>query len=58
MLGVELGGDAEDAVVDGSDVGQLALLRLPVNIGLPQAVGAEVRPRSQHCVLVGTVAKQ
>lgn len=55
VLGVELGGDAEDSVVDSGDVGQLALLCFPVNIGLPQAVRTEVRPRCQHCMLVGTV---
>ena len=38
VLGVQLCGDAQDAVVDGRDVGQFVQLRLPVDEGLPQTV--------------------
>ena len=35
VLWVELGGDAQDAVVDGRDISQFLLLHLPVDVGLP-----------------------
>lgn len=38
VLGIQLGWDAQDAVIDGGDVSQLLLLCLPVDEGLPQAV--------------------
>lgn len=54
VLGVELGRDSQDTVVDGGDVGQLLLLRLPGDEGLPQAIGAEVCAGCKHRMFVGT----
>lgn len=48
VVAVELGGDGEDAVVDGGDAAQLALLPLPLHVQLPQLVRAEVQPRRRH----------
>lgn len=38
VLGIQLGWDAQDPVIDGGDVSQLLLLCLPVDEGLPQTV--------------------
>lgn len=38
VLGIQLGWNAQDAVIDGGDVTQLLLLCLPVYEGFPQTV--------------------
>ena len=55
MVAVELGGDGEDTVVDGSDIGQVVQLRLPVNVGLPETVRAEVCAYRQQRALIRAV---
>lgn len=58
MLGIQLGWDAQDAVIDGGDVSQLLLLRLPVDVGLPQTIRAEVCACCEHCVFMGTEGRK
>lgn len=54
MLGIQLCWDAQDSVIDGGDVSQFLLLRLPGDVGLPQAVRVEVCAGSKHCMLIST----
>lgn len=54
MLGVELGWYTHDAIIEGSDVSQLLLLRLPVDKGLPETVWAKVCSCRKHCVFIST----
>lgn len=38
VLGIQLGWNAQDAIIDGGDVSQLLLLRLPGYEGFPQTI--------------------
>lgn len=54
VVAVELRWDAQDSVVDSGDIGQVPQLSLPIDVGLPEAVGTEVGACSQHRMLVRT----
>lgn len=57
VLGIQLGWNAQDAVIDGGDVTQLLLLCLPVYEGFPQTVWAKVSACCKHCMLIGANRK-
>ena len=54
MLGIQLGGDAQDAIIDVRDMNQFLLLRLPVDVGFPQPVGAKVCACRQYRMFIST----
>lgn len=58
MLGIQLSRDGQDAIVDGSDMRQLLLLRLPGDVGFPKAVWAEVDSCRKHGMFVGTTERK